>query len=46
MKQRNNYWGQAVNNIVGWGQNHNGIIGWGSIYTTTYAGFTLLKPTR
>ena len=43
---KNNYWGQAVNNLVGWGQNHNGLIGWGSIYTTTYAGVTLLKPTK
>ena len=43
---RNNYWGQAVNNLVGWGQNYNDRIGWGSIYTTTYAGVTLLKPTK
>ena len=43
---RNNYWGEAVNNLVGWGQNYNIAIGWGSIYTTTYAGITLLKPTR
>ena len=43
---KNNYWGQAVNNLVGWGQNYNGLIGWGSIYTTTYAGVTLLKPTK
>ena len=43
---RNNDWGQAVNNLVGWGQNYNDRIGWGSIYTTTYAGVTLLKPTK
>lgn len=43
---RNNYWGQAVNNLVGWGQNYNITIGWGSIYATTYSGVTLLKPTR
>ena len=43
---RNNYWGQAVNNLVGWGQNYNDRIGWGSIYATTYSGVTLLKPTR
>jgi hypothetical protein len=43
---RNNYWGQAVNNLVGWGQNYNITIGWGSIYTTTYSGVTLLKPAK
>jgi hypothetical protein len=43
---RNNYWGEAVNNLVGWGQNYNITIGWGSIYATTYSGVTLLKPTR
>ena len=43
---RNNYWGQAVNNLVGWGQNYNDRIGWGSIYATTYSGVTLLKPVR
>jgi len=43
---RNNYWGEAVNNLVGWGQNYNIAIGWGSIYATTYSGVTLLKPTR
>jgi hypothetical protein len=43
---RNNYWGEAVNNLVGWGQNYNIAIGWGSVYATTYSGVTLLKPTR
>jgi|688.fasta_scaffold1069888_2 hypothetical protein len=43
---KNNGWGQAVNNLVRWGQNYNAIIGWGSIYTTTYAGITLLKPIK
>ena len=43
---RNNYWGEAVNNLVGWGQNYNITIGWGSIYATTYSGVTLLKPVR
>ena len=43
---RNNYWGKAVNNLVGWGQNYNITIGWGSVYATTYSGVTLLKPTR
>ena len=43
---RNNYWGQAVNNLVGWGQNYNITIGWGSVYATTYSGVTLLKPVR
>ncbi len=43
---RNNYWGQAVNNLVGWGQNYNITIGWGSVYATTYSGVTLLKPAK
>jgi hypothetical protein len=43
---RNNYWGEAVNNLVGWGQNYNVKSGWGSIYTTTYSGVTLLKPAK
>jgi hypothetical protein len=46
MKQENKGWGEAVNNLIGWGQNYNFKSGWGSIYTTTYAGITLLKPTK